>query len=377
VDESIFEGAKNDEVETDDDAWVVTTTQKVRHALLKRELSAEILQAKGTPNALLLQFKGSDKLTVGLLESKAGELRTTDGLDILNIRPGLGSVIVMIARPHRRVLSISEAWKAWKMPSSGSNTDILIGIRENDNEPLYLSPYPQPHTLVAGTTGSGKSVLIQNIILGIAATNTPEQAELVIIDPKQGLDYMGFEKLPHLTNDIVTVPNDAIACLTHLVEEMETRLRLFRQNRVQNIDDYLKKTKEPLPRIWVIHDEFGDWTQNKEYADQVTALVNRLGQMARAAGIYLIFAAQRPDNTIFPMILRSNLGNRLILKVDSAGTSEIATGIKAAGAEKLLGRGHLLALVGGAPEPVYAQVPYIDASEIEKLVEAVNQKFPR
>lgn len=362
--------------QTTEAAWIEDTTRRIRHAFLKRELSAEIVQAKGTPNALLLHFKGSDRLTVGLLEAKLGELRTTDGLDIISVRPGLGLVVVMVARPNRRTLTLPEAWKLWQ-PKTGPNTEILIAIQENDNSPLYLSPYPQPHTLVAGTTGSGKSVLVQNIILGIAATNSPEEAEVVIIDPKQGLDYMGFEKLPHLTSEIITSPEDAISSLTELVGEMERRLQLFRKARVQNIDDYLRKGEGSLPRLWVIHDEFGDWTQNKEYSDQVTALVNRLGQMARAAGIYLIFAAQRPDNTIFPMILRSNLGNRLILKVDSAGTSEIAVGIKNAGAEKLLGRGHLLALAGASPEPIYAQVPYVDGPVVEQIVARINEKYPR
>jgi S-DNA-T family DNA segregation ATPase FtsK/SpoIIIE len=362
--------------QTAEQAWVADTTRRIRHAFLKRELSAEIVQAKGTPNALLLHFKGSDRLTVGLLEGKLGELRTTDGLDIISVRPGLGLVIVMVARPNRRTLTLAEAWNLWQ-PKAGPNTEILIAIQENDNSPLYLSPYPQPHTLVAGTTGSGKSVLIQNIILGIAATNSPEEAEVVIIDPKQGLDYMGFEKLPHLTSEIITSPEQAISSLTDLVAEMERRLQLFRKARVQNIDDYLRKGEGNLPRLWVIHDEFGDWTQNDEYSDQVTALVNRLGQMARAAGIYLIFAAQRPDNTIFPMILRSNLGNRLILKVDSAGTSEIALGIKNAGAEKLLGRGHLLALTGTSPELIYAQVPYVDGPAVEQIVASINKKYPR
>jgi len=109
----------------------------------------------------------------------------------------------MISRPDRKTLSLYDAWLNWRPKTTNGNVDILIGLRENDNEPLILSPYPQPHTLVAGTTGSGKSVLIQNVILGIAVTNSPEQAELVIIDPKQGLDYLGFERLPHLSSSIV------------------------------------------------------------------------------------------------------------------------------------------------------------------------------
>jgi S-DNA-T family DNA segregation ATPase FtsK/SpoIIIE len=363
--------------EAAEEAWVAATTQKVRHALLKRELAADIIQAKGTPNALLLKFKGSDRLTVGLLDAQAGELRTTDGIDIISIRPGLGTVIMMVARPDRRTLSLAEAWRNWQPLSPTGNTNILIAIRENDNEPLYLSPYPQPHTLVAGSTGSGKSVLIQNIILGIAATNTPEQAELVIIDPKQGLDYLGFERLPHLAGDIVTDPDAALETLGELVTEMENRYKTFREHRVQNIDDYLKKKVGTLPRIWVIHDEFGDWTQNKDYSNDVSSLVNRLGQKARAAGIYLIFAAQRPDNTIFPMVLRSNLANRLVLKVDSVGTAEIAAGSKNSGAERLLGRGHLLAILGNLTEPTYAQVPFVDNAEIEHIVESINRKYPR
>ena len=124
--------------------------------------------------------------------------------------------------------------------------------------------------------------------------------------------------------------------------------------------------------MWVIHDEFAVWMQDDDYCAQVTSLVNQLSVEARAAGIYLIFAAQRPDNTIFPMQLRSNLGNRLVLKVDTEGTSEVALGIKKGGAERLLGNGHLAALVDGNPDPVYAQVPYISGDDLEALVSVIK-----
>lgn len=361
----------------DELSWVTQTTEKVRHALLKRELSAEVMLAKGTPNALLLQLKGSDRLTVDLLEKFRSELRTTNGLDIINIRPGLGSVVLMIARPKRKTLTLEEAWRGWAPTGKTGNTDIRIALREVDNEPVVLSIYPQPHTLVAGTTGSGKSVLIQTIILGIAATNTPEQAEIIVLDPKQGVDYFAFDKLPHLSREIVVEPEEALTTLSSLVDEMERRYKLFRESRVQNIDEYLESGLGVLPRIWLIHDEFGDWMQDKEYRTEVTPLVNKLGQKSRAAGIYMIFAAQRPDDTIFPMILRSNLPNRLVLKVDSDKTSEIAAPGKI-GAERLLGRGHLIAvLLGNYPEPQFAQVPFISAKELMARVEALNEKYPR
>jgi S-DNA-T family DNA segregation ATPase FtsK/SpoIIIE len=108
------------------------------------------------------------------------------------------------------------------------------------------------------------------------------------------------------------------------------------------------------------------------YASAVEAAVSRLGVKARAAGIYLIFAAQRPDNTVFPMQLRSNLGNRLILRVDSAGTSDLSLGVKGGGAERLLGKGHLAAILGGGTEPIYGQVPYVAEDELPEFVAAIR-----
>ncbi len=126
---------------------------------------------------------------------------------------------------------------------------------------------------------------------------------------------------------------------------------------------------ERLPVLWLIHDEFAEWMLIPEYKQEISNVVSRLGVKARAAGIYLIFAAQRPDANVMPMQLRANLGNRLILRVDSEGTSEIALGEK--GAERLLGRGHLLAKLEGAPL-YYAQVPLVEEQFIEQLISVIT-----
>ncbi|HKO19819.1 MAG TPA: FtsK/SpoIIIE domain-containing protein, partial [Acidobacteriaceae bacterium] len=123
-----------------------------------------------------------------------------------------------------------------------------------------------------------------------------------------------------------------------------------------------------------IHDEFAEWMLAEDYKEQVTAAVARLGVKARAAGIHLVFAAQRPEASVMPMQLRANLGNRLILRVDSEGTSEIALGEK--GAERLLGRGHLLAKLEGESGLIYAQVPFAAPEEIDALVRAINAAAP-
>ena len=128
-------------------------------------------------------------------------------------------------------------------------------------------------------------------------------------------------------------------------------------------------TDQRMPAIWLIHDEFAEWMLVEDYKESVSSVVQRLGVKSRAAGIYLVFAAQRPDVLVLPMQLRANLGNRLILRVDSEGTSEIALGNK--GAERLLGKGHLLAKLEGERELWFAQVPIVDPLFADALVRIV------
>ena len=355
--------------------WLQEIAKRTRNALLTRNMAAKLLEMVATPNAALLRFEGSGRLTVSMIESKMVEIKTTDGIDIIAVRPELGAIALSVARPQRRILSLHEVWRSWNPDISRGNAELMIAVKESDGSAVFLSSFPNAHSLVAGFTGSGKSVLMQNIILGIAATNTPEQAQLLLIDPKGALDYAAIEGLPHLRQEIITDPESSIQALTALVQEMERRQPLFREHRAPNIDQYIEKTGLAIPKIWVVHDEFGDWMQDEHYADGVTGLVNRLAQKARALGIYMLFASQRPDATIFPMILRSNLGNRLILKVDSPGTSDLALGIKNGGAERLLGQGHMLALTGGVPEPIYCQVPFVSTDDLELLVKEIGKRY--
>jgi len=189
-----------------------------------------------------------------------------------------------------------------------------------------------------------------------------------------GVDYFAFENLPHLQQGLIIEQDAASLALNALVHEMDRRYRVLRDNRVNNVFDLLKKpdaTEKP-PILWVIHDEFAEWMLTEQYSEAVENVVGRLGVKARAAGIFLIFAAQRPDVGVMPMQLRANLGNRLVLRVDSEGTSEIALGVK--GAERLLGKGHLAAKLEGEPDIIYAQVPFVENELIDKAVSALSQK---
>ena len=267
-----------------------------------------------TPNSALLKFAGSAKMTVDQVLRRRSELLTTFGLNVISVRPEPGAVVVAVERPEREVVNIQQLWSLWRpVTAEWGNQDILIGVRENDGSRLFLSPGRKhaPHTLIAGSTGSGKSVLMQNIILGIAATNTPDQARILLIDPKQGVDYFVFEDLPHLDGGIIDDQETASRRLseTRCGDGTGAMVR-FKEVRVSNLAAYNAKVApdQRLPAIWLIHDEFAEWMLVEDYKEAVASVVQRLGVKARAAGIYLVFAAQRPDALVMPMQLRAELG---------------------------------------------------------------------
>ena len=160
---------------------------------------------------------------------------------------------------------------------------------------------------------------------------------------------------------------EALQILEAMVAEMDNRYRLFRTARVGSIGDYNRQVpaEQRIPILWLVHDEFAEWMLVDAYKDVVSATVQRLGIKARADGIFLIFAAQRPEDRVMPVQLRDNLGNRLVLRVESEGTSRIAL---LEGAERLLGKGHLAARLQGEDDLAIAQVPMLKNEEIESIV---------
>ncbi len=366
--------------------WLKAVEGKLRSAFINRQMPFQPVEGFEpilTPNAGIFRVKGRDNLTVSIIEAKSTEIYTTEGILILAVNPEPGRLRITVARPERELLHTEAVLYDFMLnhAADAAKERLLVGIKEEDGKPLLLDPFAQPHSLVAGSTGSGKSVLMQNIILCIAASRTPEESLIFLIDPKYGVDYMALQGLPHIQNGsggIIDTQEEAMECLEAAVEEMERRLKLMKAASVEygvgiaNVLAYRKVTGKSLPTWWLIHDEFADWMQTDEYKKAIPHVVNRLGIKARAAGIFLIFGAQRPDKDVFPMQLRAQLMNRLVLKVDGTGTSAIALEGKAGAAERLLGKGHMLAKLLDPPEPVFTQVPFIDPStDLPTLVQAI------
>jgi S-DNA-T family DNA segregation ATPase FtsK/SpoIIIE len=362
--------------------WAQDVTKKLKVALNSYGLQAAVLGTRLTPNGCLVRLAGSDKLRVEDIENKRTQLLTTHAINLVTVQPKPGEIVVTVAGSKRQAVSLWELWSRRELNRNvaGINTSFLLGLQEINGALLYLNlgsefgglSSHEPHSLVAGATGSGKSVLIQALLLDIAATNSKDLAQIILIDPKMGVDYAPLADLPHMREEIVTTKERAGEVLEALVQEMEERYRAFAKARARDLPTYNAKVSaaERLPMVFLIHDEFADWMLDDVYKSAVGAAVQRLGVKARAAGIHLIFAAQRPDKDVMPMQLRENLGNRLILKVSSEATSKIS--LDRPGAELLLGRGHLAAKLNGEQGLVFAQAPFLSDHDIEAAVEAIK-----
>nr|WP_301289451.1 FtsK/SpoIIIE domain-containing protein [Kerstersia gyiorum] len=372
----------NAQSDAEREAWAQEVTKKLQAALNSYGLQAKTIGTRLTPNGCLVRLAGSDKLRVEDIENKRMQLLTTHAINLVTVQPKPGEIVVTVAGSKRQAVSLWELWSRRELNRNvaGVNTSFLLGLQEINGALLYLNlgtefgglSSHEPHSLVAGATGSGKSVLIQALILDIAATNPKELAQLILIDPKMGVDYAPLADLPHMRDEIITTKEKAGEVLDALVQEMEDRYRAFAKARARDLPTYNSKVsvEDRLPMVFLVHDEFADWMLDDAYKGAVGAAVQRLGVKARAAGIHLIFAAQRPDKDVMPMQLRENLGNRLILKVSSEATSKIA--LDRPGAELLLGRGHLAAKLNGEQGLVFAQAPFLSDLDIEAAVAAIT-----
>ncbi|CAN7247147.1 FtsK/SpoIIIE domain-containing protein [Pseudorhodoferax sp. LjRoot39] len=378
---SKFAGGAQSDAEREE--WAQDVTKKLKAALNSYGLQAAVLGTRLTPNGCLVRLAGSDRLRVEDIENKRTQLLTTHAINLVTVQPKPGEIVVTVAGSKRQAVSLWELWSRRELNRNvaGINTSFLLGLQEINGSLLYLNigaefgglSSHEPHSLVAGATGSGKSVLIQALILDIAATNSKDLAQLILIDPKMGVDYAPLADLPHMRDEIVTTKEKAGEVLDALVQEMEDRYRAFAKARARDLPTYNAKVsaEERLPMVFLVHDEFADWMLDDAYKAAVGAAVQRLGVKARAAGIHLIFAAQRPDKDVMPMQLRENLGNRLILKVSSEATSKIA--LDRPGAELLLGRGHLAAKLNGEQGLIYGQAPFLNDPDISSAVDAIRK----
>lgn len=243
-----------------------------------------------------------------------------------------------------------------------------------------------PHVLIAGATGSGKSVCINTLIMSILYKARPDEVKLIMIDPKV-VELSVYNGIPHLLIPVVTDPRKASGALNWAVTEMEDRYRLLAKYGVRKIDEYNDKVEdmlrhgektpegedpEKMPKIVIIVDELADLMMVAH--GEVEDAIVRLSQLARAAGIHLVIATQRPSVDVITGLIKANVPSRIAFAVSSGVDSR--TILDMSGAEKLLGRGDMLFAPGGAPKPVRVQGAFVSDAEIERVVSFLKANDP-
>ena len=260
--------------------------------------------------------------------------------------------------------------------ATGGPLDCAFG-RDSEGRPIVVDLAGLPHLLVAGTTGSGKSVLLNAIIMSMLMRATPEQVRLIMVDPKR-VEFTGYAGLPHLYVPVVTEPRQAASALQWGVTEMERRLKVFEHYRVRDIktfnknvdgEKYAEMENPPkhMPYFVIVIDELADLMMVA--GKDVESSIVRIAQLGRAAGIHLIVATQRPSADVVTGLIRANIDNRVALSVDNSINSRIILDQK--GAEQLLGRGDMLVKLRGK-KPRRAQGCWVSDEEIEKTVEFIR-----
>lgn len=376
--------------DTDYLAWADRVALETQRALSHFGMQAEFADPKPrlTPNGALIAFRGHPSLTVDKIEKRTSELLTTYGIEVADVRPGRGRISVFVTREQRARVPLASTWLSalWPDRDPGHATSFILGAREDEDRLLYLNlaePFAGydahgPHTLIAGETGSGKGILTQGILLQLIAFNDPEEAELIVVDPKKGVDFTWLEGAPQMKVPIVTEMSDAKTILQDLVIQMDARYDKFAASGASNITEYNRKVTQEhrMSRIFLVHDELGAWmAQEKEYQEVVLSSVANLGMKARAAGIHLTLITQRADAEAVPGRLRDNMGNRLCLKVQNGTGSRMVLGV--GGAEKLLGKGHLSCVLANQQLPpgqsfFVVQVPFAETEDMHRLADAAK-----
>lgn len=280
-------------------------------------------------------------------------LRLTDDLRVQlglaappMIAPQAGYVSVDLPRPDRQSALFNQYIQHQTLPPTDP-VQIAIGVNlEGDLIEADLSDPNTCHFLVGGTTGSGKSEFLRSLLLSLLKRHSPKYLQIALVDPKR-VTFPEFEDIPWLLQPIVKDTEGAIALMNSLMDEMDQRYRRFEKTRCADLTRYNQQASNSLPRIVCIFDEYADFMAEKESRSAIEQSIKRLGAMARAAGIHLIIATQRPDAQVVTPLIRSNLPGRVALKTASEADSLIILGGKQGEAVNLLGKGDLLYLSGG------------------------------
>ncbi len=338
--------------------------------LKKFNIEGDVVRTYSGPLVTTFEFKPAPHVKISKILNLQDDLAMALSAETIRIQapiPGRDVVGIEIPNDTIDTIYLREILESDIFQNAKSSLTVALG-KDIVGKPFVTDIKKLPHLLIAGTTGSGKSVGINAMILSLLYRNDPSHLKLMLIDPKM-LEFSIYNDIPHLITPVITSPKKAITALSNMVAEMERRYQLMSENRTKNIEGYNEKVKksggEELPYIVVIIDELADLMMNG--GKEVEYSIARLAQMARASGIHLIVATQRPSVDVVTGLIKANLPSRLSYRVGQRIDSKVI--LDTMGAESLLGRGDALFTPPGAVGLVRLHAPWSSEEEIEKIVE--------
>ncbi len=337
-------------------------SQFLEKILLDFGVEGKIKRISCGPVVTLNEFEPASGIKVSKIVNLADDIaRNTSSISTrVATIPGKSTIGIEIPNPKRENVFLKEIITDEKFKKKEIKLPIALG-KSISGTPVVGDLFAMPHLLIAGTTGSGKSVCINSIILSLLYRHSPEKCNLILIDPKM-LELSTYEGIPHLLCPVITEAKKATAALGWIVREMENRYKLMTSVGVKNIDGYNAKNKKHMPYIVVVVDEMSDLMLIA--GKEIENYIQRLSQMARAAGIHIIMATQRPSVDVITGTIKANFPTRISFQVSSKIDSRTILGEQ--GAEQLLGKGDML-FMSSANRIIRIHGTYVSESEIEKI----------
>jgi len=352
--------------------------QKIKDLLEKLKMfkiDGDVVRTYTGPIVTTFEFKPAPNVKVSKILNLQDDLAMALRAQTIRIQapiPGKDVVGIEVPNDTAQTIYMREVLESELFEKASSPLTMILG-KDIVGNPFITDLKKLPHLLIAGTTGSGKSVGLNSMILSLLYKNSPDRLKLIMIDPKM-IEFSIYNDIPHLLTPVITKPMEAINALANMVMEMERRYVLMADSRTKNIENYNEKAKihsfEPFPYIVIIIDELADlmMTSGKE----VEISIARIAQKARACGIHLIVATQRPSVDVVTGLIKANLPSRISYKVGQKVDSKII--LDSMGAESLLGRGDMLFTPPGMSGLVRVHAPWSDEKEIEEVADFLKSQ---
>lgn len=366
----------SDNSKTESDKILKERAKKIEMTLKSFSVNAKVVRINKGPTVTCFELQPQMGVKVNKILNLSDDLSLALASEDIRIEapiPGKSVIGIEVANTLKQTVSLKEILSSREYKTSQSKMPMALG-KTISGEVIVSSIDKMPHMLIAGATGSGKSVCINTIIMSILYKSSPEDVKMILIDPKV-VELSIYNKIPHLAIPVVTDSKKASAALNWAVREMERRYGLFSDNKVRDIKGYNEKQKieslEKLPYLVIIIDELSDLMMVS--ANEVESHICRLAQMARACGIHLIVATQRPSVDVITGTIKANIPSRISFQVSSQIDSR--TILDSSGAETLLGKGDMLFSPSGTSKPTRIQGCFVSDKEVERVVTSIKSKI--